>query len=274
MSDDKPLRDLLAENNLRANKALGQHFLLDLNLTRKIVREAGDLSGLTVIEIGPGPGGLTRALLESDAKSVLAIEKDTRFIQALQPLVEQSAGRLRIIEADALEIDPIELTPAPRAIIANLPYNIGSVLLAHWLQRADEYAQFVLMFQKEVADRIAAPIGEKAYGRLSVLAQYCADVETLFTIPARAFTPPPKIDSAVIRITPRQTPLPVPLPLIENVTAKAFGQRRKMLRGIFKNELTENDFLKLGIRPDARPETLSPAEFAKLALHLAPPSAK
>lgn len=257
-----PLRDVIAAHGLKAKKSLGQHFLLDLNITRRIVREAGDLTGITAIEIGPGPGGLTRALCESNAKNIIAIEKDDRFIEALQPLCEDA--RVRLIHADALEIDPATITPAPRAILANLPYNVGTLLLVNWLHRASDYKFFALMFQKEVAERITAKPGSTAYGRLSVLCQFCCDVKYAFTIPARAFTPPPKIDSAVVILRPRQGEYSVPLDALERTTKDAFGQRRKMLRSIFKNQLNEADFASIGIKPEARAEELNLDEFVKL----------
>ncbi|NDE90144.1 MAG: 16S rRNA (adenine(1518)-N(6)/adenine(1519)-N(6))-dimethyltransferase RsmA [Alphaproteobacteria bacterium] len=260
--DQPPLREVIAKHDLKAKKSLGQHFLLDLNITRRLVREAGDLTGITAIEIGPGPGGLTRALMESPAKNIVAIEKDDRFITALAPLCED--GRVRIIHADALEIDPATITPAPRAILANLPYNVGTLLLVNWLQRAQDYEFFALMFQKEVAERITAKVDSKAYGRLSVLCQFCCDVEYAFTIPARAFTPPPKIDSAVVVLRPKKAPYPVSVEALEAVTKDAFGQRRKMLRSIFKGKLSEEQFEAIGIRPEARAEELSVEDFIKL----------
>ncbi len=262
-----PLRDVIARHDLKAKKSMGQHFLLDMNLTRRLVREAGDLTGITAIEIGPGPGGLTRALFESAAKHIIAIEKDERFIEALQPLVECVNNRLRVIHADALEIDPVTLTPSPRAILANLPYNVGTLLLVNWLHRAQEYEFFALMFQKEVAERITAKVGSKAYGRLSVLCQFCCDVELAFTIPARAFTPPPKIDSAVVILRPKKTPYPISIEALEIVTKDAFGQRRKMLRSIFKGRISDEHFAAAAIAPTARAEELSVADFVKLALH-------
>ncbi|MBI3420411.1 MAG: 16S rRNA (adenine(1518)-N(6)/adenine(1519)-N(6))-dimethyltransferase RsmA [Proteobacteria bacterium] len=267
MKQLSPLREVIAEHGLGARKSLGQHFLLDLNLTRKIAREVGDLSGKIVIEIGPGPGGLTRALLETEAKAVLAIEKDSRCLEALQMLVD-SDKRLRVIEADAMQTDPVELTPKPRVVVANLPYNIGTALLVAWLQRAQEYDQFILMFQKEVAKRIAAKPRTPAYGRLSVLCQYCCDCEILFTVPARAFVPPPKVDSAVIRLVPKKGKFPVKISELERVTAQAFGQRRKMLRGIFKGHLTDEAFAKIGIKPQARAEELAVEDFIRLTKDL------
>ena len=189
-----PLREVIARFDLGARKALGQNFLLDLNLTGRIARSAGDLSGVTVIEIGPGPGGLTRALLNSDAAAVVAVERDSRCIVALADLVEASEGRLRLIEGDALEVDPEAIAPAPRAIVANLPYNVATPLLIGWLKRIEQFRSLTLMFQREVADRLSAKPGTKAYGRLSVIAQWRAEVRPLFNLPARAFTPPPKIE--------------------------------------------------------------------------------
>jgi 16S rRNA (adenine1518-N6/adenine1519-N6)-dimethyltransferase len=260
-----PLGEVVRQHGLRTKKSLGQHFLLDLNLTRKIAREAGDLSGKVVVEIGPGPGGLTRALLETNAKAVLAIEKDARCLEALRALVETSDNRLRVIEADAMETDPAELTPAPRMIVANLPYNIGTALLIAWLYRASEYEQFILMFQKEVAERIAAQPRTKAYGRLSVLCQVTCDCKILFGVPASAFVPPPKVDSAIIRLIPKKDPLPISVEELERSTALAFGQRRKMLRGIFKGSLTDEDFAKIGVSPQARAEELTVAQHVELA---------
>lgn len=263
-----PLRDVIAQYGLGAKKSLGQHFLLDLNLTRKIVKAAGDLSGHTVIEIGPGPGGLTRALVESEAASILALEKDTRCVEALQPLIAHADGRLRVVEGDALETDPASLTTAPRSIIANLPYNVGTLMLTRWLQNATAYRQFVLMFQKEVAERITARPRTAAYGRLAVLCQYTCVCEYAFTVPARAFTPPPKVDSAIVRLVPKKEARPVPLEKLEAVTAAAFGQRRKMLRSIFKDKLSEADFAALGIAPEARAEELDIAAFVRMAERL------
>ncbi len=263
--DPPPLRDLIAAHGLGPKKSLGQHFLLDLNLTRKIARAAGDLKDKIVIEIGPGPGGLTRALVETEAKAILAIEKDARCLLALESLVHAADGRLRVIEADALEIDPVELTPPPRVIVANLPYNVGTPLLIAWLYRAQEYERFILMFQKEVAARIVAKPRTPAYGRLSVLCQYLCDCELLFTLPAGAFSPPPKVDSAVVRLIPKKQTLPIEVAQLERVTALAFGQRRKMLRNIFRAKWKDDDFAAMGIRPQARAEELSVEEHIVLA---------
>lgn len=264
-ADLPPLKDVIAAHGLNAKKSLGQHFLLDLNLTRRIVRAAGDLNGHSVIEIGPGPGGLTRALVESEAKAIFAIEKDTRCIEALQPLVIAANGRLQLIEGDALKVDASTLGAAPRSVIANLPYNVGTQLLIDWLQQADAFTQFVLMFQKEVAQRIVAKPDTEAYGRLSVICQFLCDCNLAFTIPARAFTPPPKVDSAVVVLKVKRGAPEVPLSALEKVTAAAFGKRRKMLRSIFKDKLGDAGFAAIGIKPEARGEALSVADFVRLA---------
>src|SRR6185312_7596114 len=231
-----PLRDVIARHGLAADKRFGQHFLLDLNLTAKIAREAGPLATGTTIEIGPGPGGLTRALLMAGAAGVIAIERDTRCLTLLSELEAAAAGRLALISGDALEIDASELGSEPRRIVANLPYNVATPLLIGWLRTIRSFESLTLMFQKEVADRLAAPPGSAAYGRLSVIAQRQARVKALFDLPARAFTPPPKIDSAVVRFTPRADALEAAaLSDLESVTAAAFGQRRKMLRASLKS---------------------------------------
>jgi 16S rRNA (adenine1518-N6/adenine1519-N6)-dimethyltransferase len=239
--------------------------LLDLNLTRRIANEAGSLKDMHVVEIGPGPGGLTRALIETEAKNILAIEKDHRCLVALESLIGLSNGRLRVIEGDATEIDPVDLVPAPRAVVANLPYNVGTLLLLAWLHRAEEYEKFVLMFQKEVAERIVAKPRTSAYGRLSVLCQYLCDCEILFTLPSTAFTPPPKVDSAVVKLVPKKQELEIEVVQLERVTAIAFGQRRKMLRNIFRAKLKDEHFAEIGIAPTARAEELSVAQHIALA---------
>jgi 16S rRNA (adenine1518-N6/adenine1519-N6)-dimethyltransferase len=262
------LRELLDAEGLWARKSLGQHFLLDLNLTRRIVREAGLSSGCHVTEIGPGPGGLTRALAEADIASLTVIERDSRFAQLHRPLGESTGGFLRVIEGDGLIVDPVVETPAPRAIVANLPYNVGTQMLINWLARIGEYESMTLMFQREVADRIVAEPGSKAYGRLSVLCQLCCTVERLMVLPARAFTPPPKIDSAVIRLLPRaDLPASEMLANLQKVTAAAFGQRRKMLRSSLKSAFDEPEIVlaEAGILPTARAEEIAPAGFLKLA---------
>jgi len=264
-----PLRDVIAQHGLAARKALGQNFLLDLNLTGRIARSAGDLTGVTVVEVGPGPGGLTRALVASNAKAVIAIERDQRFIGALQDLVQAANGRLAIIEADALDVDPVDLAPAPRAIAANLPYNVATPLLIGWLKRIAEYVSLTLMFQKEVADRLVARPGSKAYGRLSVITQWRADARVQFNLPPRAFTPPPKVESAVVHLTPRADPEPADWAAMEAVTAAAFGQRRKMLRQSLKGLPGALAALETaGIDPQRRAETLGIAEFVEVARHL------
>lgn len=261
-----PLREIIARYELGALKSLGQHFLLDLNLTGRIARSAGELAGVAVIEIGPGPGGLTRALLESPAREVIAIERDRRCVAALAELQESAAGRLRIVEGDALAIDAAGLCDAPRAIVANLPYNISTALLIGWLAQIEAFESLTLMFQKEVADRIAAKPGSKAYGRLSVVSQWRAEVRPLFNLPARAFTPPPKIDSTVVRFTPRADPHPAPWAAFERVTAAAFGQRRKMLRASLRTLGCADQLLEItSLTPTARAEEIDVAGFAALA---------
>jgi len=261
-----PLRDVIARFELGAKKSLGQNFLLDLNLTGRIARSSGSLKGITAIEVGPGPGGLTRGLLATDAVRVIAIERDRRCIEALQDLVEAADGRLSIVEADALTIDPEALAPAPRAIVANLPYNVATPLLLGWLARIDAYVSLTLMFQKEVADRLVAKPGSKAYGRLSVITQWRSDARVLFNLPPRAFTPPPKVDSTVVQLTPRANPEPADWKTLERVTAAAFGQRRKMLRQSLKSLGNAEALLEeTGISPTARAEEIDVAGFAALA---------
>ncbi|MDR3425663.1 MAG: 16S rRNA (adenine(1518)-N(6)/adenine(1519)-N(6))-dimethyltransferase RsmA [Alphaproteobacteria bacterium] len=261
-----PLRDVIARYELRTRKALGQHFLCDLNLTRRIAEVAGDLSGCTVFEIGSGPGGLTRALVESDAKRVVAIEKDPRCVKALEDLVAASEGKLEVIAGDALKTDLPKLAAAPRAIVANLPYNIGTELLLGWLKNMTQYRSLTLMFQSEVVDRLCAAPGSKAYGRLSVIAQFCSDVTRVLDVPAAAFTPPPKVSSAVAHLTPRKDrPADIDFATMEKVTAFAFGQRRKMLRSSLKPLGGEALLNRAGIDPTRRAETLSLEEFEMLA---------
>lgn len=270
--DLPPLRDVIARHGLRALKSYGQHFLLDLNLTRRIARAAGDLSAGTTIEVGPGPGGLTRALLAEGAARVVAVERDRRCMDALAELAAAYPGRLEIVAGDALAIDVRRLGGAPRRIVANLPYNVATPLLTGWLAAVAETPGcldlMVLMFQKEVADRLAAPAGNRTYGRLSVLVQWLSRVEPLFDVPARAFTPPPKVVSTVVRLVPRAAPThPARLGDLERVTAAAFGQRRKMLRQSLKSLGGEpRDLLSAaGLDPTARAETLSVADFCALA---------
>jgi 16S rRNA (adenine1518-N6/adenine1519-N6)-dimethyltransferase len=261
-----PLREVIARHRLDARRSLGQHFLLDLNLTARIARAAGDLATLNVVEVGPGPGGLTRALLAGGARRVVAVERDPRCLAALAPLAQAAGGRLTLVEADALEIDAVDLVPAPRAVVANLPYNVATPLLIGWLRRAGAFAGLTLMFQAEVADRLVAAPGTKAYGRLSVVARWQCTVRRLFGIPASAFTPPPKVASAVVRLEPRESPEPAPWPAMEAVTAAAFGQRRKMLRQSLRTLGDPEPLLAAaGLDGTRRAETVDIAGFAALA---------
>jgi 16S rRNA (adenine1518-N6/adenine1519-N6)-dimethyltransferase len=266
-ADELPaLRDELQAHDLWANKGLGQHFLLDLNITRRIARTAGDLAGKQVIEVGPGPGGLTRALLEAGAH-VIAIEKDARFLPLLDPLVAWSEGRLQIVQGDALEADEAALLDGrPAAVISNLPYNVGTPLLVKWLKAGAWRGDMTLMFQKEVAQRIVAKPGSDAYGRLAVLAQARCGARLEFTVPSRAFTPPPKIASAIVRLTDRADPYPH-LDTLERVTAAAFGQRRKMLRSALRSLTPDAEALlqQAGLRPTARAEEIDQSGFRALA---------
>lgn len=267
-ADELPtLRDELEAHGLWANKGLGQHFLLDLNITRRIARTAGDIAGKPVIEVGPGPGGLTRALLEAGADPLIVIEKDARFLPLLEPLIEWSGGRLRIVQGDALETDEAALAADRRcAIVSNLPYNVGTPLLVKWLKAGAWRGDMTLMFQKEVAQRIVAKPRSDAYGRLAVLAQARCEARLEFTVPARAFTPPPKIASAIVRLTDRADPYPN-LGALERVTAAAFGQRRKMLRAALRALTPDAETLlrAAGIEPTARAEEIDQAGFRRLA---------
>lgn len=261
-----PLREVIARHNLDARRSLGQHFLLDTNLTARIVRLAGDLRGRQVIEIGPGPGGLTRALLDSDAAAVIAVEIDPRAVGAIEDLAADANGRLRVVAADALTVDVATLAEAPRQVVANLPYNIATPLLVRWLRQAAAFERLTLMFQQEVAERICAAPGSGAYGRLAVLAQWTCDVALVQRIPPAAFVPPPKVWSAVVRFTPHAVqPEPALFRQMERVTAAAFGQRRKMLRGALREIGGEALLRKVGIAPERRSETLTVAEFERLA---------
>jgi 16S rRNA (adenine1518-N6/adenine1519-N6)-dimethyltransferase len=263
-----PLREVIRQHRLSADKRFGQHFLLDLNLTARIARAAGDLAAGTTIEVGPGPGGLTRALLAAGAGHLIAIEKDPRCVAALADLVGAAQGRIELMVGDAATLDAARLGAPPRRIVANLPYNVGTHLLIGWLHAIDAFDSLTLMFQKEVAARLTAPPGGRDYGRLSVLAQYQAEVRGLFDIPARAFTPPPKVDSTLVRLTPRAAREPIPgLDRLEAVTAAAFGQRRKMLRASLKGLGVDPGALleQAGIAPTARAETIPVAGFAALA---------
>jgi 16S rRNA (adenine1518-N6/adenine1519-N6)-dimethyltransferase len=264
-----PLREVIKAWQLDADKRLGQHFLLDLNLTAKIARVAGDLTGITAIEIGPGPGGLTRALLDSNAERVIAIERDPRCVAALQTLVARADGRLTLMHADALQIDPAELAPGPKAIIANLPYNVATPLLIGWLKQAGAYTSMTLMFQREVALRLAASPRSKEYGRLSVMAQWLTEVELVFDVPAAAFTPPPNVVSSIVRLTPRaMDPNEPSFAAMERVVAAAFAQRRKMLRAGLR-AFTPDPIALLeaaGIDQTSRAEELNVDAFRRLAV--------
>lgn len=264
-----PLRDVIARHDLRAKKALGQNFLLDLNLTSKIARAAGDLADATVLEIGPGPGGLTRALLANGARHVVAIERDERCLAALAEISAHYPDRLNVVAADALRTDVDRLLgDTPVKIVANLPYNIGTELLVRWLAVEDWppfYASMTLMFQREVAQRIVAQPASDAYGRLGVLAGWRCDARIVFDVPPQAFTPAPKVTSSVVHLVPKAQPLPVDVRRLERVTEAAFGQRRKMLRQSLKSLGGEALLAKAGIDSTRRAETLSVEEFVALA---------
>jgi 16S rRNA (adenine1518-N6/adenine1519-N6)-dimethyltransferase len=264
-----PLRDVIAAHGLAAKKSLGQNFLLDLNLTRRIARAAGAENGGLFYEVGPGPGGLTRALLEEGADNVIAVERDARCLPALEEIALAWPGKLKVISADALELDEDAILPRGVRIAANLPYNVGTALLIKWLTVADwppVWASLTLMFQKEVAQRITAKSGSEHYGRLSVLAQWRCTAKILFDVNRSAFVPPPSVTSAVLRLEPRSEPLaPAELADLEKITQAAFGQRRKMLRQSLKSLGGEALLEKAGVDPTARPEDLSIESFAILA---------
>ncbi|GLQ07571.1 16S rRNA (adenine(1518)-N(6)/adenine(1519)-N(6))-dimethyltransferase RsmA [Sneathiella chinensis] len=264
-----PLRDVINTYGLRAEKSLGQNFLLDLNLTGRIARCAGSLEGETVLEIGPGPGGLTRAILAAGAKQLIAIEKDTRCLPALQDVSDAFDGRLTVINGDALELDEAELLGGqPAHIIANLPYNVATPLLIKWLNKRHLFKSMTLMFQKEVGDRITAAPRTKAYGRLSILSQWLCHTSRQFDISPKAFTPPPKVVSTVVTLVPRTEPaFPADQAILEKVVATAFGQRRKMLRASLKSlgGPTEDLLVEAGIKPTSRAEELSIEDFCTLA---------
>jgi len=270
-----PLREAIAAHGLAPNKALGQNFLFDLNLTGKIARRAGDLSQCDVLEIGPGPGGLTRALLMEGARKVVAIERDDRCLPILQDVADAYPGRLQVLSGDALKLDPrAHLTP-PVRIIANLPYNVGTELLVRWLT-PDQWPPFwqtlTLMFQKEVAERIVAAPGSKAFGRLSLLAQWRCDAKIVFEIPPQAFTPPPKVTSAVVHLIALPEPrFPADARILSDVIARGFNQRRKMLRASLKGLVPniEDELKQIEIDPQMRAEQLSLEQFCALARHVA-----
>ncbi|EAU44650.1 16S rRNA (adenine(1518)-N(6)/adenine(1519)-N(6))-dimethyltransferase RsmA [Salipiger bermudensis] len=270
-----PLREVIASHDLSAKKSLGQNFLLDLNLTAKIARQAGDLSGMDVLEIGPGPGGLTRGLLAEGARKVLAIEKDTRCLPALAEIAGAYPDRLEVISGDALQIDPLAHLTPPIAICANLPYNVGTELLVRWLTPEDWppfWQTLTLMFQREVAERIVAQPGSKAYGRLAVLAQWRTEARIVLSLPPGAFTPPPKVSSAVMHLRALPEPrFPAERAALERVVAAAFNQRRKMLRAALKGLAPdiEDRLEAAGIAPTERAEQVSLEQFCALARALA-----
>lgn len=262
-----PLREVIKSNGLDAKKSLGQNFLFDLNLTGRIARAAMPLNGV-VVEVGPGPGGLTRALLLAGAEKVIAIEKDRRAITALAPLVDAAEGRLEIIEADALTVDISSLGGAVerRQIVANLPYNIATGLLINWLDILDDLDGMTLMFQREVGQRIIAEPSTSQYGRLAVMCQWLCETRSIFDIPPQAFVPPPKITSSVVQFIPRQTPLaPADKTCLEDVTRALFGQRRKMLRSSIKTLKHDHLLDGLALTGNERPETLEVEAFCAIA---------
>ncbi|MGK7754787.1 MULTISPECIES: 16S rRNA (adenine(1518)-N(6)/adenine(1519)-N(6))-dimethyltransferase RsmA [unclassified Roseovarius] len=270
-----PLRDVITAHGLSARKSLGQNFLLDLNLTAKIARMAGNIETADVLEIGPGPGGLTRGLLAEGARRVLAVEKDARCIPALEEIAQAYPGRLEIINGDALEIDPAAQLTQPIKVAANLPYNVGTELLVRWLT-PDTWPPFwqslTLMFQREVAERIVAQPGSKAYGRLAVLAQWRASAQIVLHLPPGAFTPPPKVSSAVVHLEALAAPrFPAEPKVLERVVARAFNQRRKMLRAALKGMAPdiEDRLVASGIKPTDRAETVGLEQFCALARTLA-----
>mgnify|MGYP000911706163 FL=1 len=264
-----PLRDVIARHGLDARKALGQNFLLDLNLTQKIARTAGPLEGVTVFEVGPGPGGLTRAILSLGAKKVIAVERDARCLPALAEISDHYPGRLEVIEGDALKTDFEAMAPeGPVKIIANLPYNVGTQLLINWLLPRTWppfWQSLTLMFQKEVGLRIVADESDDHYGRLGVLCGWRTQAHMAFDVPPQAFTPPPKVTSSVVHLIPRADPLPCNVDKLERVTHAAFGQRRKMLRQSLKPLGGEALLSRADIDPARRAETLSVEEFCRIA---------
>ena len=269
-----PLSAVIAEHQLSAKKSLGQNFLLDLNLTAKIARQAGDLTGSDVLEVGPGPGGLTRGLLAEGARRVLAVEKDPRCLPALAQIAAAYPGRLDVLNADALQIDAAAHLTPPIRIVANLPYNVGTELLTRWLDPPDWppfWQSLTLMFQKEVAQRITAAPGSKAYGRLAILAQWRTDARIVMELPPEAFTPPPKVHSAVVHLTALPQPrYPARAKTLFRVTAAAFNQRRKMLRASLKGVAPdiEDRLIAAGIKPTQRAEELSLEQFCALAVRV------
>lgn len=270
-----PLRDVINTHDLKARKSLGQNFLLDLNLTARIARHAGDLTACDVLEIGPGPGGLTRALLSEGARHVLAIEKDARCLPALAEIADAYPGRLTVIEGDALDIDPLAHLKPPIRIAANLPYNVGTELLVRWLTPPEWppfWESLTLMFQREVAERIVAKPGSKAYGRLALLAQWRADARIVMHLPPEAFTPPPKVSSAVVHLTALPEPrFPADPAILSRIVATAFNQRRKMLRSALKGVAPdiEDRLIAAGLKPTDRAEQIPLEGFCALAREIA-----
>ncbi len=263
-----PLREVLRRHGIEAKRQLGQNFLFDLNLTQKIARAAGKIDEGTVIEIGPGPGGLTRALMMEGARKVIAIERDARALPALAEVAARYPGRLEVVEGDALKVDAAKLGETPRRIVANLPYNVATPLLLNWLEQAEAFTSLTLMFQKEVADRLTAAPRTKDYGRLSIVTQWRCTAKQLFDIPPRAFIPPPKVTSTVVQLIPHPQPLyPADPRDLEAVAEAGFGQRRKMLRQSLKTLPVEANALldRANIRDTARAEELNIEEFCQLA---------
>ena len=271
MDNLPPLKDIISKYEIRAKKSLGQNFLLDLNLTSKIARYAGNLKQSDVLEIGPGPGGLTRSLLNEGARQVVSIEKDNRCIAALEEIQSLFPGRLRLLQGDALSMNVTQYLTDPIKIIANLPYNIGTELLVRWLNSKNWpsfWQSMTLMFQKEVANRIVARPGSKAYGRLSVMSQWRCNTKIAFNIPATAFTPPPKVESAVVHFEALNEPkFPAEVDKLEFVVSKAFNQRRKMLRGALKGHFinVEEGLFSIGVLPTKRAENISVQEYCAMS---------
>ena len=264
-----PLREVIARHRLGARRRLGQHFILDANLTDRIVRAAGDLRGATLFEVGAGPGGLTRSLLGAGGRAVVAVEKDARAVAALRELADGFPGALTVREADALTLDLPALAPPPRAIVANLPYNVAVPLLIRWARESGAYRGITVMVQKEVADRLAAAPGSRAYGRLSVLAQWRFAVRPAFDVDAAAFVPPPGVTSTVVHLAPRPRPEAAPWEALEAVTAAAFGQRRKMLRSSLKGLGLVADLPATGLDATLRAEAVPVSGYCALARRLA-----
>jgi 16S rRNA (adenine1518-N6/adenine1519-N6)-dimethyltransferase len=266
-----PLKDVISRHQLRAKKSLGQNFLLDLNLTSKIARYAGNLDQFDILEIGPGPGGLTRSLLHEGARKVVAIEKDNRCIEALEEIQATFPRRLKLLQGDALSTNASEHLADPVRIIANLPYNIGTELLVRWLTSKtwpSFWQSMTLMFQKEVANRIVASPGSKAYGRLSVISQWRCDTKIAFNVPATAFTPPPKVESTLVHFEALKEPkFPAEVEVLEFVVSKAFNQRRKMLRGALKGyfQNVEEGLVSIGVLPTKRAEDITVQEYCAMS---------